>query len=91
MGTNQGLIRLLKGASRNLTASEIARGYLFITKDKIAQKTLGKNFSIIVRSEEIKNQNIDGSGRVLIGKSFTEKFKHREIKILLEHNKIIIN
>lgn len=90
MGTNQGLFRLMKGIERSLTASEVSRGYLFISKDKAVQKLLGKNFSVKICSEILEKQNIDGSGRIIIGKTYISKLKNREFKIILETEKIII-
>lgn len=90
MGANQGLIRLSRGVNRELTSSEISRGYLFITKDKAVQKILGKDFLVKIKNNDFENQNLDNSGRISIGKMCTQKLKNQEITISLEGSKIIV-
>ncbi len=90
MALFKGIKRLNIGVSKTLTKSESIRGYIFITNDKSAKERLGNNFNIVIDGTVLINNNIDSSGRVCIGKSFTEKLSKKTFFIKMVGRQIEI-
>lgn len=88
MAALQGLKRLLRGVTRELTESERARGYIFISRDKEVKKILGKKFDFKIGADTYKQRSIDGSGRLYIGK--TKSVGRHDVVIRLVDGKLVI-
>jgi len=91
MGKKQGLNNLTKGFQRELTQSELSRGYLFISKDKEVIELLKEGFNVFIDKVQLKNKKLDNSGRTVLGKQILSKFKDNRVKITLKNNSISIN
>lgn len=91
MAAFQGYTRLNNGLTKNLSKSEVDRGYVFITHDKAAKKQLGKNFSVKVGGRTLTNKNVDSSGRVYIGTEATKCLGQKSLAMKMVGNQIIIS
>jgi len=90
MGKNQGLNRLSNGVKRKVTASEVNRGYLFISKDKSVEGLLGEEFDTIIYDQIFKYRSIDSSGRIYVGREIMKRLKNRYIEINLDKKRVVI-
>lgn len=86
MGKFQGHKRLTEGYSRNLTKSEVARGYIFISNDQEVRK-LG-DVEIFVNGKGVGDKKVDGSGRVSVGQKLTHDIGEKICNFKLEGTKI---
>lgn len=64
--------RLLAGVTRPLTRHEIARGYVYVSKDMGLGVALDALFSVDVNGRVFENRRVDVSGRVHIPRAFLE-------------------
>jgi len=81
MGSNQGVILLKRGSIRELTPSEISRGYIFITKDKLARVMLGETFTCSIQGKAFNEKSIDSFGRIYAGKSITRSLEGKSWRL----------
>lgn len=90
MGRNQGFSRLTHGIDKQLTKSEIGRGYIFITNDKLV-KSEHTPMSIKINGEEIGIKELDNSGRIYIGRNLTQLIGKSVCRIHLKACKLAIS
>jgi hypothetical protein len=87
MARNQGFQRLERGFHRKLTASEVLRGYLFITKDATVVDT--DNLTIVVNGKPTAYR-LDAFGRIGIGKAASRRASEGMVYFKLSGNRIYI-
>lgn len=87
MGLNQGLNKFQRGFSRKLTKSEQARGYLFISKDKLIKKI---DLQININKEFWMKKKVDSHGRIGIGRKLMTQIGNKEIIFKLHNDKLEI-
>jgi hypothetical protein len=84
MGVNQGIYSLHRGIVRQLTRSEVDRGYLFITKDRSFIKLYGNTLNVDVCGKNTILK-LDLYGRVFLGKELLSKLsKNKKTRISFE-------
>lgn len=65
MAANQGLYRLEAGVVRHLNKAELARGFLFVSKDKKVISMLEDSFDVVLDGEIVMSDvHLDGYGRI---------------------------
>ena len=68
MGPRQGRIRLQAGISRQVTRHEVARGYLYLTRDRDFHEIFSvADFEMQIDATVLAHRHIDQYGRVYIG------------------------
>jgi hypothetical protein len=91
MAARQGLNRLLAGAEKRITPSEIARGYFFITHDKLAIAALGNNdFDVSFGKYVLKDKHIDAYGRISVGRAILREFKDKVLVMRIDGKNLVI-
>jgi hypothetical protein len=83
MAAKQGLNRLFNGAKKQVTNSEAARGYLFVTNDKLARQELGGLFNVKLGIYFLKDRSIDTYGRISVGRAILKEFKNVPLRMRL--------
>lgn len=80
-----GIIRLNRGVKRPLTRHEIARGYIYVSRDKHLNDLLNiENFTVEIAKQTITDKRLDVSGRVHIPRTILEAIglkQHITIKV----------
>ncbi len=89
MAANQGINKFTRGCERKLTASELSRGYLFISLDK--KVTSIPNLKILLNDSVYINKEIDNSGRIGIGKEIVREMSDDVIRFKLIGNTLHIS
>ena len=79
MGKGQGISRLRNGIERNITKSELERGYLFISKDR----QINSSCRFTLNWKLLGIRKIDSYGRIALGRSCFEDLKEKKAKIRL--------
>ncbi len=88
VGINQGVNKLNRGFSRRLTKSEVNRGYIFISNDRIIKGL--SNFDLVINDERLGNKTLDKSGRVGIGRKLTNKMQDKSCRFKLKNRTLIV-
>ncbi len=87
MGANQGVLRLNQGITRELTNSERARGYLFISND---QQIKGmENLNIFINNEKI-DKKVDNFGRIGAGMTIINQIGKKSLTLKLNRDNLHI-
>lgn len=81
MAAKQGLKRLLQGATKRITNSEAARGYFFVTNDKLARKLLGDFFDVKFGNYTLKDRSIDTYGRISVGRVILKEHRGSDLRM----------
>lgn len=88
MAAYQGFNKLTKGFLRKLNKSEVNRGYVHISNDKVI---LGLNgIKIFVNEANLGEKKPDKWGRVIIGREFTQKMSNKSCFFKLENKTLLI-
>ncbi|QQS38901.1 hypothetical protein IPM62_06000 [Candidatus Woesebacteria bacterium] len=88
MGIRQGVTRYTSGYIRKLTNSEKARGYMFISNDRLIKGN--KDIKIIIGNKNFSGENIDNSGRIVAGKDVIQDIGNKDITFKLSGNRLTI-
>jgi hypothetical protein len=92
MGLNQGAIRLRRGITRKVTASEAGRGYFFVTMDKSLDSMLkGKGIETILNGMAIGRKATDSYGRILLSTAIIGELKGQTARLKIMDGKLVIN
>ena len=89
MAANQGINKFTRGFERKLTASEMGRGYLFISLDRKVKSI--SNLKILINNSVYINKEIDNSGRIGIGKEIIRDISGGVVSFKLIENTLHIS
>lgn len=89
----EGYNKLHAGYLRNITQSEMKRGYLFVSKDSAVREIVRNNsLELFIDGESYGMKCIDKHGRVLPGKNFSKYIKNKKtIYIRFYDEPLVIN
>lgn len=85
----QGITRYTAGYVRKLTNSEKARGYMFISNDRLIKGN--RDIEIVIGNKKYSGENIDNSGRIVVGRDIIKVIGDNEISYLLRDNILTID
>lgn len=92
MGKNQGHKRLKAGISRQITASEANRGYLYITTDRSMDSILKDGgIETLVNGESIGKKTTDSYGRIGVSRTIIGSAKGQPVRMGIAGSKLVID
>ena len=92
MSKYQGRNRLISGFSKKLNIHEIARGYIFLTRDPSLTDILRlDNFDVILDGTRIKDRSIDAYGRSWLPRETLKVMGRKTIHFQVKANSLLIS
>lgn len=92
MSKYQGRNRLIAGFTKKLNVHEVARGYIFLTRDPSLTDILRlDNFDVIFDGARIKDRSIDAYGRFWLPRETLKQMGRKALHFQVKMNSLHIN
>jgi hypothetical protein len=85
MARHQGRNRLMRGFTKRLNVHELARGYVFLTRDPSLEEILNtRSFDVVVDGQRISDRSLDAYGRFWLPRQIMKNIGRRTANFLIE-------